>query len=392
MNESTIKILVCGDYYPYSEIAGFVKDRDDDDCSSLFGNLLPLLDDSDLSAINIEFPLTNLEKPKTKRKLYKGEPATIEPIVQAGFSLVCLSNNHILDYGQQGMRDTMTLVKNKGMDVVGCGRNLSEARKPYMISRDGIQVAILNISEKEFNFATQTKGGANPIDCKDNIDDIKCAKKECHHVVVIVHTGQDYCFLPTPSMKKRLRSFVDAGASAVLCHHSHYISGIEEYKGAPIYYGLGSLIYPRFHNEEMNKTIVVSLEVKKHSLVHEAHYYVFDKQSFSLKSANSETDKRIQKQVDGLSFILLNDDLHHQKWLQELKRNHDYYRYAWLLLGYSNASFRVLKKLKLTIIMRYILKIKKSKIKTILNLIRRETHNDASVAVLEELVGCNEND
>ena len=94
---------------------------------------------------------------------------------------------------------------------------------------------------------------------------IQEAKSKADFIVVVAHGGHEHYNLPSPRMKKWYRFFVDAGASAVVTHHTHIISGYEVYKDAPIFYSLGNFLFDweGERNKPWNKSMIIRLHFEK---------------------------------------------------------------------------------------------------------------------------------
>lgn len=237
MSDNIVKLLFTGDYYPYPKLKNYCQENE---CQEvIFGDLINDINEADIAGINIEFPITdsNNKKKKVGPNL-KGDPITLSPLRKAGFNLAYISNNHTLDYGVIGFEDTIYHLRKNEMTPIGIGNNLENARKPYFTKINNIKLAFLNFSENEFNVAEEDSPGANPLDLINNVKDIRFAKKNADYVFVIVHAGQDFNHYPPPFMVKRLRFYAEEGASAIICHHSHFIAGYEKHNNIPIFYGL----------------------------------------------------------------------------------------------------------------------------------------------------------
>lgn len=236
-----IKILIAGDYCPIGRNAMTIKNQD---YSKLFGGFEKFSNEADLSIVNLECPITN-----SKTKLKKTGPNikasfdSLKPLKFAGFNLVTLANNHILDYGSQGLMDTMANCELEGISYVGAGKNNDEARKPFFTTIKNKKIAIINIAENEFCTTTDENYGANPLNVISNHYDIIKAKKTADYVIVISHGGREHYQLPSPQLKERYRYFIDSGADAVISHHTHCFSGYEYYMNKPIFYSLGNFIF-----------------------------------------------------------------------------------------------------------------------------------------------------
>jgi len=381
-----INILLCGDFYPFPEMEYIIKGKTDSEAKLIFGDLLPYIERSDIAALNIEFPLTTQNRGEKKiGPNLKGNPICITPVCEAGFNLAFLSNNHILDFGIEGMNDTITLLEHNGIKHVGCGKNLAEARIPYIYEKDDIKIAILNFSEIEFNCATELHGGANPLDIYQNIEDIRMAKNYCDHVVVVVHAGQDFNHYPPPFMVQRFRKYATEGASIIACHHSHYISGFEVYNGVPIYYGLGNVIYPKFVDIERNKTIALQIHIDKYNLYAEHIPFIYNKNTLSLLNSSVYNSIMIS-QIEEISKQLKDPNLLKNKWISEMMSNLQYYIYICNILGIPPILIKIMKKTHRFRIVKLFLKTQEKRMRLLLNLIRRDTHHDALMHILENEV------
>ena len=158
----------------------------------------------------------------------------------AGVTAVTLANNHTMDYGEEGLVNTIDNLHSVGIQTVGAGKNPEEASRILYLKQNGETVAIINCCEHEFSYAEAGKAGTNPLDPIRQYYSIQTARKAADYVVVIVHGGHEYYNLPSPRMVQTYRYFIDAGADAVVNHHQHCYSGYEYYNGKPIYYGLGN--------------------------------------------------------------------------------------------------------------------------------------------------------
>ena len=238
-----MKILIAGDFAPRARLAEQVERRK---FQEIFpDNLVNLIKSTDYSLVNFESPIIdNGFKPIKKCGPNMGctEDAA-DAIKYAGFTAVTMANNHILDYGTAGLYKSIDCCKNIGLDVVGVGKNLREAESALYVEKAGNKLAIINCCEHEFSIATDTTGGANPLNPIRQYYCIQEAKKNADFVLVIVHGGHEHYQLPSPRMQETYRFFVDAGADAVVNHHQHCYSGYEFYKEKPIFYGLGNFCF-----------------------------------------------------------------------------------------------------------------------------------------------------
>ncbi len=207
-------------------------------------SIYPLLQNSDISIVNLEAPLTISEKSiqKTGPNL-KGDPECVKFLEGAGFDVANLANNHIKDMGSEAVLETMATLKRNEILSVGAGENLEEAVKPLIIEKKGKKIAVLAYAENEFSIADETSAGAANLDLVSNLEQIRQVSLENDITIVLIHGGNEYCPVPSPRMRQWYRAFVKAGASAVAATHTHCPQGMEIVDGAPIFYSMGNFLF-----------------------------------------------------------------------------------------------------------------------------------------------------
>src|SRR5262249_9413735 len=137
----------------------------------IWGDLLPLLKSTDLNLINLEAALTTSETTIPKVFHFKSDPQHVAALRAARIDVVNLANNHILDYGEVGLLETLETLEKAGIHSVGAGRNLAQARRPVILDKE-LRVGILGFTDNEPSWeATETKPGTAymPIDTVEPI-------------------------------------------------------------------------------------------------------------------------------------------------------------------------------------------------------------------------------
>ena len=233
-------LLIVGDFSPQGRLASLHAMSPPD----VFGDFQDKLTDADLTILNLEAPLCQPTTPivKTGPALY-GAPETAEFIAASGFDLACLANNHIMDYGSDGLSQTIASLERHHVAWTGVGLDYATASQPFIRKFQGRTIAILNFAENEWSTTYERKPGACPIDPIRNYQAINECRQAADKVIVICHGGHEHFSLPSPRMQELFRFYVDAGADAVVNHHPHCQSGYEVYKGAPIFYSIGNFLF-----------------------------------------------------------------------------------------------------------------------------------------------------
>ena len=216
ITKNAVSILISGDFAPRYRLADSVD-------SGNFQDIFPdgvreIVKSADFSFVNFESPITETgfrPIPKCGPNLHCSQKAA-DAIKYAGFTGVTLANNHIMDYGAEGLHKTLGCCKASGLDVVGVGNNLCDATSILYLESDGKKLAVINCCEHEFSIATDTEPGANPLNPIRQFHQICEAKANADYVVVIVHGGHEHFQLPSPRMQETYRFFIEAGADAVV--------------------------------------------------------------------------------------------------------------------------------------------------------------------------------
>lgn len=205
-----------------------------------------LIRQADFAMANLEAPLTDRgTQHPDKTFTFRVPPEAAGQIRLAGFDLMTLANNHVGDYGVQGLLDTLESLEGAGLGVSGAGRDLQAARAPYVKEINGYRFAFLSYSNtfpKSF-YAKKDRPGTAPGYFDDVAADIKSADSLYDHVIVSFHWGGERMNEPKDYQVELGRLAIDSGADVVIGHHPHVLQGAELYHGGVIYYSLGNYAF-----------------------------------------------------------------------------------------------------------------------------------------------------
>ncbi len=206
-------------------------------------DLLRALRRSDITLINLETPICATPAPIPKTGPNFIASATIVPaMADAGFDVVSLANNHILDQGDQGLNETIEHLDRAGILHHGAASSHEKAAAGVFADGGTPRVAFLNVAEGEFAQAQGTGSGAARLDPGPTCLRIAKTAAEADHLVLSCHAGNEYQPFPSPALQSIYRSFVDAGADAVIGHHPHLPQGVEIHGKGVIIYSLGNFL------------------------------------------------------------------------------------------------------------------------------------------------------
>ena len=267
-SSSINRIVIAGDFCPINGACEAVVGNDV--VVDVYGGLRPIIENADIKIVNLEAPLTTCKhaSPKIGPSL-KAKPNMIKLLTDVQTSIVTLANNHIMDYGECGLIDTMKYCTSEGIEFVGAGLNLKVAAKPLLIDRTDFKLAIINATEHEFGIAGSSSPGANPQDLISIYHQIRRLRSNDFAVLLILHGGHENNPIPSPKTVERYRFFADAGASAIVSHHTHCVSGYETYHGVPIFYGIGNFLfdYPEVSHNTWHTGALLSLDISYNSII-----------------------------------------------------------------------------------------------------------------------------
>ncbi len=210
-----------------------------------FEQTAEVLRSADIAICNLEAPFGEGGEPFNKKFAFRVPPKWVKGLSHAGFDLVSLANNHIMDYGVKPLRTTLSLLKREGIGCSGAGLDIGEARRPAILDRKGLKVGFLSYSNTfptQF-YASRSKPGTAPGYERYLREDIRKVKEEVDFLIVAFHWGEELSTEPQPYQTRLGRMAVDLGADLVLGHHPHVSQGIEVYRSGIIAYSLGNFAF-----------------------------------------------------------------------------------------------------------------------------------------------------
>lgn len=172
----------------------------------------------------------------------------LEALGEWGVVALSLANNHISDI-RHGIERTFEAVADSGIHVFGAGCDSREAARPAIVSDDGVRYVLLGFgwSPIRCRYATPNEPGVNPFEPETVLRSVEFWREAEPDaaIVVVPHWNFELEAYPQPAHRQLAFSAIDAGATAVIGHHSHRVAGIEVYRGCPVAYSLGNWWMPQ---------------------------------------------------------------------------------------------------------------------------------------------------
>jgi poly-gamma-glutamate capsule biosynthesis protein CapA/YwtB (metallophosphatase superfamily) len=212
----------------------------------IWGNLLPLIKRNDLNLINLEAALTTSSQLVPKVFNFKADPHKVQSLIDASIHVANLANNHVLDYSQEGLLETLTTLDQAGIQHIGAGKNINEASSPALFAINGIKIGILGCTDNEPSWlATEKKPGIKYLEVGD-LETISNAIVELRSKVDIlilsIHWGPNMRERPVKKFVQFAHDLIDLGVDLIHGHSAHIFQGVEIYQEKLILYDTGDFV------------------------------------------------------------------------------------------------------------------------------------------------------
>lgn len=201
---------------------------------------------ADIAVVNLENPVTTRGKKVPKPFNFRMQPRFLSALTGAGIGVVSIANNHVYDYGEEGLFDTFLYLDSARISYIGGGRTKAEAHRPYLFGPPGLRTAIFAYyGGGEARAATARQGGVARRDLGLILQDVRTlrAQEPDITIVVILHWGTEKAQVPDRAQQSFARALIDGGVHAVVGHHPHVLQGIERYRNGIIVYSLGNFLF-----------------------------------------------------------------------------------------------------------------------------------------------------
>lgn len=291
---------------------------------------------------NCIFKVCNFEAPikvTGAKSIIKSGPAIEQPqnsadfLTRNGFNVLLLANNHMMDYGDEGLETTLRAFDKQV--TVGAGD------RPYDVkicSYDDTKVGFLALSQFEFGIVKSDEVKRNGVAwvCDNRIGDIiRTAKSKVDYLFVCPHAGIEDIFAPLPEWREQYRYFIECGADAIIATHPHTPQGWEVYKGKYIFYSLGNFCFDLGNPATepfFNKGLCVEMLIDNNGIKCSPRAVCYDGRLIDVDNSQG-----ISSHINYLNHLLSDKDDYDLYLDSECKKMYSFYKYGLLrsLKGYS---------------------------------------------------------
>lgn len=225
-----------------------------------FHQVKKLLEESDLTISTLEAPASSSCQYCDHCMVFCAEPEYLAGLSYAGIDGVSMAANHIKDYyGVDGITETIEILDENNILHTGAGRDVDEAREPWIKEINGIKFGFLGYNDvvPTSYAATENTAGSAWADINNMVADIQAIKSQVDVVVILAHWGIEYTNFPSARQNEIAHAAIDAGADLIIGDHPHWVQGVEFYRGKFIIYGVGNFVFDQMWSEETRQGTIV---------------------------------------------------------------------------------------------------------------------------------------
>ena len=262
-SQDTVTLLFAGDILmdDHYAVMSTYHNRGNDINQAFDQGLLEQMRNADIFMINNEFTFTSRGTPTVNKKFtFRANPGNVSMYEEMGADIVSVANNHIYDYGEISLLDTLDTLEQAEIPYVGAGRNLQEAMTPVYYIANGMKIAFVSATQIERNGTPDTKeatqDSAGVLRCM-NPDNlllvIEEAKKNSDYVILYIHWGTESQETIDWLQEQQAPIYAQAGVDLIIGDHPHCLQKMDSVEGVPVIYSLGNFW---FNSRTQNSCVV----------------------------------------------------------------------------------------------------------------------------------------
>jgi poly-gamma-glutamate synthesis protein (capsule biosynthesis protein) len=221
---------------------------------SILSKVRDLTSAADVSFANLECPLSTEGPHDPSNCCFRARPETVQVVLDGGFDIVSLANNHSLNAGRAGVLQTLDVLDKHKVLYCGARRDREKGGEPTFLTvgNPPVKLGFLAATDLSFEHGSYNKVAT---DRANLVAQIQATRPQCDLLFVSLHWGEEYQDLPNQRQKGTAHALVDAGADVILGHHPHTLQGTEVYNGKLILYSMGNFVFDQREGERMESAI-----------------------------------------------------------------------------------------------------------------------------------------
>ncbi|MBK9178471.1 MAG: CapA family protein [Acidimicrobiales bacterium] len=212
--------------------------------------IAPVLGQADVAVVNLETAITTGGTPAPKTYVFRAPPSAFTALAAAGVDVASMANNHGMDFGTDGLRDSLAASQQAGLPVIGIGEDAARAYAPHVVDVRGQRIAIIGATQvlDDNLISAWTAGEGKPgVASAKEVDrlvgEVQAARQQADTVVVFLHWGIEKDTCPSAAQQELAQTLADAGADVIVGGHAHRLQGAGRLGQAFVAYGLGNFVF-----------------------------------------------------------------------------------------------------------------------------------------------------
>ena len=229
---------------------GALNSRLSTDPEHALAPIAPVLRSADIAVVNLETAVTNGGSPTAKEFTFRAPATAFAALRGAGVDVASMANNHGLDYGLEGLRDSLAAAKRYRLPLIGIGLDDAQAYRPFRRTVNGQRIAVIGATQvlDDELISAWTAGPGKPgLASAKNVPRllraVRAVRKTSETVVVFLHWGVELEQCPSADQRQLAKQLVAAGADVVVGGHAHRVQGAGRLGRAVVGYGLGNFAW-----------------------------------------------------------------------------------------------------------------------------------------------------
>ena len=210
----------------------------------------------DLVIANLENPLVDEGCSVPGKCTLRGTVGWAQVLKDMGIHAVTLANNHIMDYGKEGLCSTLDALDQAGIQYVGAGKDIKAAESPLLFNLNGKKIALIarsSVVVASPSYAGESEAGVAFFDLDQTREMVGRLKKQSDYVVLLLHWGLEEYLYPSPDQRTQAKILVEAGGDLILGHHPHVLQGTERISTGLVNYSAGNFFFDEFYWSFINR-------------------------------------------------------------------------------------------------------------------------------------------
>jgi poly-gamma-glutamate synthesis protein (capsule biosynthesis protein) len=229
---------------------GAIARRLADDPASTLGMVAPWFESADLAMVNLETAVTERGTPAHKQYVFRAPATAIDALRAGGVDVASMANNHGLDYGPDGLEDSLATAFYTGFPIIGIGHDEAEAYRPYETTIKGQRIAVIAATQvldeeliPDWTATPDHPGLASAKRVDRLVQAVTEARARSDTLVVYLHWGTERQTCPNTQQRELAQQLADAGADIVVGGHAHRVLAGGRLGNTFVNYGLGNFMF-----------------------------------------------------------------------------------------------------------------------------------------------------